>query len=234
MRGKTTRFARCAALGVPGFALSVLLAGACGGGSNNDGGNNGTGGNFVLATTAPDQCKQFVAAFCRRATTCLPSQTDGGNPTTICNTDYAVAFNCAQATSTMFGDCIKDINTLSCSGLGLTPDAGTRLPASCDDPTNITSTPAQNNCATLVAVLCDPVEICAQGPNANPQDPNFPGCFQQGIFDLACPFAIGESATFNNCLDDLCATAGNPDAGVPDGGFAVPQSCQNPIVYPPM
>jgi hypothetical protein len=76
----------------------------------------------------------------------------------------------------------------------------------------------------IVDVACDPVEICA---NTNPTDPSFDACFQENIAGLACGLAIGESTTFNTCLDDLCGQ-GNADGGTP----TLPASCKNPIVYP--
>jgi hypothetical protein len=232
LMGKTTRSRLqsrpLGTLAAAGLALALLGA-ACGGGSKGSGGGGGMCTVGTFDDTPVGQCKKFVNTFCCRAITCDPP--DGGT-VTDCTSLYEVAIGCDRATSTAFPTCISDTSSLSCSGLGLNPGgSGFRPPASCDDPLNIPLSDAQHKCGVLGEVLCDPVDVCANNP---PTDQAFVDCVNQAYFDIQCEFATGVSGTYNMCLDDLCAQAGNAADGgtVPDGGLALPPTCQNVIVGP--
>jgi hypothetical protein len=246
---ETTGSRRIGAHGVAGL-LAVILAGiGCGGGSNGStgaaGGSGDTGGmagnsaagttgaGGAIANTPVGQCTELVSTLCDRFNQCEPP--DGGldAATTACNNDYNVAVGCARATSTAFAGCINDVNKLSCSELGLGPDAGFQEPLSCNTPLNISPSDAQNKCSSIAELLCDPTDACNGTPFPT-TDANFIACANQAYFDIGCAFAVSESATYTQCLNDLCTQAGGTaDGGTPDGGQAsLPASCNNVIVGP--
>jgi hypothetical protein len=242
MTGKTTRFRPVSVLGLSGLALALLGA-ACGGGDSKSdaGGTGGPGGPGACTigtydSTPVGQCKKFVNVFCCRAQTCDPPDggTDGGTLAS-CQSAVEVAVGCDRATSTAFPLCITDTQAVSCSGLGLNPGgAGFQPPASCNDPINsIPLSDAQNKCGVLGQVICDPIDVCAN-PNNPPSDQSFMDCVNQAYNDvLQCAFATGVSATYNTCLDDICAQAAtDADGGAPDAGPSVPASCKGVILGP--
>jgi hypothetical protein len=218
------------AVGTAGATGTAGAAGATGtAGAVGTAGATGTAG-AAAANTPVGQCEQFVSTFCRRLIECEPS--DGGPDMTTCNTLFLTAFNCSAATATNTTSipvCISDVAGESCTTLFDATSGGFNEPGSCSTALdNIPLSDAQNKCVSLVEEACDPTDVCLGQPLANTTDVG--DCVTQGVSDLLCQFVTGESATFNQCLSDLCVP---PDGGTPDGGAALPASCNDPVTFPP-
>ncbi|HEY2728607.1 MAG TPA: hypothetical protein VGK52_01625 [Polyangia bacterium] len=227
----TAHFRRIGAHGVVCVVALAFASVGCGGGSGAaaDGAAGATGTAGAIGTagttggTPVAMCMQLVSTLCTRLNTECQLD-DGGVPD--CEKFQNVAFGCDRATSAGFADCLKDVKALSCTGL-FSPTNGLSLPGSCDDPIDIPPSDAQTKCANLVAVVCDPTDICA---NVTPvQTTDLTTCIQDGIDQIGCGFAVSVGPTYAQCLTDLCATA---DAGAPDGGTG-PTSC-NGVIQGPM
>jgi hypothetical protein len=223
------------ASGTVGSAGATGTAGALGtaGAGTTDAGTAGaTGAAGAAASTPVGQCNQFVSTFCTRLNSCAPS--DGGPDTAACNTLFQVAFNCSSATATNssnIGVCISDVGGESCASLFDSTTGAFNEPESCTMALGqIPISDAQSKCIDLVDVLCDPVDICN---NVTPADAtDFQSCEADGVQQLGCLFVTGEATTYPTCINDLCNTAA--DAGAdPDGGVAVPASCNNVLTFPP-
>lgn len=190
-------------------------AGAAGGGAAGSGG--------ATDNSPVGLCKQLVTALCMRSNDC-----NVGDAGTVdvpqCSMLQDIAFGCDRATSPMFLPCLSDVKALSCTGL-FSPTNGLVLPGSCDAPLNIPPSDAQTKCATVVDVICDPTEVC--NSVAPTQTQAFMTCESDGIQQVGCAFVVSVGATYNQCLNDLCATAdGGASSGSADGGASAPASCK--------
>ena len=152
----------------------------------------------------------------------------------VCNTLLQVAFNCAGVTATNtsnIGVCISDLGGESCASLFDSTGAFNE-PGSCMTAfENVPLSNAQDKCVTLVEEVCDPADACLGQQVANTAD--VAACVTEGVSTdqgLGCQFATGVSSTIDQCISDLCVP---PDGGTPDGGAALPASCDNPVSYPP-
>jgi hypothetical protein len=194
-------------------------AGAAGGGIT------GTGG--ATDNSPAGLCKQLITTLCMRSNDCNVGDA-GTVDVAQCSMLQDIAFGCDRATSTMFPPCLSDVKALSCAGL-FSPANGLVLPGSCDVPLNIPPSDAQTKCATIVDVICDPAEVCN---NVAPtQTQAFMTCESDGIQQIGCAFTVSVGASYNQCLNDLCATAdGGTDGGTPDGGASAPASCKGVIM----
>jgi hypothetical protein len=237
---RTIRFRQTSVHHIVGALALTFASIACGNGSGTGGagasghagsGTAGTGGAAGSSTSGSGGgtdnspaglCKQLITTLCMRSNDCNVGDA-GTVDVSQCSTLQDVAFGCDRATSTAFPSCLSDVKALSCTGL-FSPTNGLVLPGSCDLPLNIPPSDAQTKCATLVDVICDPTEVCN---NVAPtQTQAFMTCESDGIQQIGCAFAVSVSATYNQCLNDLCATAdGGTGAATPDGGATAPASC---------
>jgi hypothetical protein len=252
MNRKTTHFRRIGVCALTGTLAVMFSSVGCGGGSGSTGaagagghagggsgaaGTTGTGGTTgtagttgaggAAAGTPTAMCQQFVMTLCTRVKACpVP---DGGAVVTdvaSCVSEQDVAFGCDRATAS-FATCLSDLQGLSCAGL--VPSSGLLLPGSCMDATmNIPLSAAQTACGSIVEVLCDPTNVCA---NNIPTTQAFSDCVNQGFVDEGCQFAVSTGTTVTQCVNDLCTLAAS-DGGAngPDGGLP---SCNSAINFAP-
>jgi hypothetical protein len=146
-----------------------------------------------------------------------------------------IEFGCDRAMSAGFAGCITDVNSLSCASL-FTAN-GLATPASCDEPLNsIPLSDAQMKCIALAQVICQQGAACAA--ITMPSAAELAQCAQDVAIQIQCGFAVGVSATYDQCLADLpnapCSSVdGSAMDGGTDGGSApaVP-SCKGVIKGP--
>jgi hypothetical protein len=201
-----------------GAGTSNAGSGTAGTGGAAGGGTTGTGG--ATDNSPVGLCKQLITTLCTRSNDCNVGDA-GTVDVAQCSMLQNIAFGCDRAT--IFPSCLSDVKALSCTGL-FSPANGLVLPGSCDAPLNIPPSDAQTKCTTIVDVICDPTEVCNN--IAPTQTQAFMTCESDGIQQIGCAFVVSVGATYNQCLNDLCATAdGGTGGGTPDGGASAPASC---------
>ncbi len=182
----------------------AMLGIACNGGSSpslSDGAAGaGASGDAGASAALQAKCDQLIKATCQRSAEC--EKNDGGSSPSAssCVTTVMKDFDCSRtrAVSATYPQCLKDLAALSCASLY--PGGDFQPPGACKGVIDLAPTKERQQCDLLESTVCDRFVECSKST-----DPagDKAGCLQVIGDAIPCELAVGVSATYDQCMQNL-------------------------------